>query len=71
MSEGGESYQHDAKQGIMNVLLLYYLCLRLLINNLLAWHVHGSLTLVSVAIYYSTNGRYPNLQVIYSVVPPF
>ena len=68
MKGGGESYQHDAKQRIEDVLLLCYLCLRLLFDKLLICCGHGSLTPAFVAICCSTNGRYPNLEVIYSVV---
>ena len=63
MRGDGESHRHDVKQKIVDVLLLCYLpvCPRLLVDKLLVCRVHGSLVPEFVAIYCSTNGRYPNL----------
>ena len=52
---------HDAKHRIVEVLLLYYLCLRLLVDKLPVRCAHGSLTSTFVAIYCSTNRRVPKL----------
>ena len=53
---GGESSQHDAKQGIMSVLVLFHIqYLRLLIYKLLECYVHDSL----MPAY--ANGKYINL----------
>ena len=67
MRGDGESHRHDAKQRNVDVLLLYYLCLRLLVDKFPVCCAHGSLTSTFVAICL-TNRRVPNLQVIYSVV---
>ena len=63
----GESHQHDAKQRIMNILLLCYLpvCPKLLVDKLLVCRVHGSLTPAFVAICCSTNGEGTQTWVIY------
>ena len=58
---GGESHQHDAKQRIVNVLLLYYISGYWLISSSYAVYMYGSLTSTFVAIYCSTNRRVPKL----------